>query len=62
MGAVTIEESDDERSIVTPNCRLVFRQIGDRWTHGIEVRDEGSPDAVRRGRRVGPFAGRPRRV
>ncbi len=37
MGYVTIEESDDEKSIVTPNCRLVFRRIGERWVHSIEV-------------------------
>ena len=37
MDAVTIEESDDERSIVTPNCRLSFHRLGERWTHGIQV-------------------------
>lgn len=37
MAMVTIEESDDEKSIVTPNCRLVFRRIEERWTHAIEA-------------------------
>lgn len=36
MGFVTIEESDDEKSIVTPNCRVLFRKAGERWTHAIE--------------------------
>ena len=35
---VTIEESDDERSIVTPDLRLRFRRVGDRWTHSIDIR------------------------
>ena len=37
MGMVTIEESDDEKSIVTPNLRLRFRWTEDRWTHAIEI-------------------------
>jgi hypothetical protein len=37
MGVVTIEESDDERSIVTPDLRLRFRRCRDRWSHAIEV-------------------------
>ncbi len=36
MGMVTIEESDDEKSIVTPNARLVFVRDGERWRHRIE--------------------------
>lgn len=38
MVAVTIEESDEERSIVTPELRLRFRWIGDRWAHAIDIR------------------------
>ena len=37
MGMVTIEESDDEKSIVTPGLRLRFRWVGDRWTHAIDL-------------------------
>ena len=37
MSAVTIEESEDERSIVTPDLRLRFRKRGDRWTHAIDL-------------------------
>jgi hypothetical protein len=36
--SITIEESDDERSIVTPDLRLRFRWLGDRWTHAIDIR------------------------
>lgn len=38
MGVVTIEDGDEERSIVTPDLRLRFRWIGDRWTHAIDLR------------------------
>ncbi|MDB5353268.1 MAG: hypothetical protein JWN86_4515 [Planctomycetota bacterium] len=34
---VTIEESDDEKAIVTPEFRLKFRWLGDRWSHAIET-------------------------
>lgn len=34
---VTIEESDDEKSIVTPDLRLRFTWAQDRWTHAIEA-------------------------
>lgn len=37
MGVVTIQESADERSIVTPGLRLRFRWTGDRWTHAIDL-------------------------
>lgn len=37
MGPVTIEESDDEKSIVTPELRVRFRRTEDRWVHSIEV-------------------------
>ena len=45
MGHVTIEESDEERSIVTPNCRLRFRRIEERWTHQIDLGAESRPFA-----------------
>ena len=32
---IAIEEGEDERSIVTPCCRLVFRRDGERWTHSL---------------------------
>jgi len=38
LNAVTIEESDEARSIVTPDLRLRFRRVGDRWTHAIDIR------------------------
>ena len=37
MSAVTIEEGDEERSIVTPDFRLRFRWLGDRWTYSIDL-------------------------
>jgi hypothetical protein len=38
MGMVTIEESGDEKSIVTPDLRLRFVRLEDRWTHAIDLR------------------------
>jgi hypothetical protein len=38
VAEVTIEESDDERSIVTPELRLRFHWVGDRWAHAIDIR------------------------
>lgn len=38
MGGVTIEGSDDEKSIVTPDLRLRFSWAGDRWTHSLDLR------------------------
>lgn len=35
---VEIEEGEDVRAIVTPDLRLIFRWLGDRWTHALEVR------------------------
>ncbi len=37
MGMVTIEESADERSIVTPDCRLAFRFETTRWSHRLQI-------------------------
>lgn len=37
MSEVTIEESDDERSIVTRDFRLRFRWADDRWVHAIDL-------------------------
>jgi hypothetical protein len=34
---VTIDDGDEERSIVTPELRLKFRRLEDRWTHGIGI-------------------------
>ncbi len=34
---IAIEESEGERSIVTPDLRLRFTWLGDRWTHAIDV-------------------------
>lgn len=39
MGELTIEESDEDRSIVTPEFRLRFRRLSDRWNHAIELRN-----------------------
>lgn len=39
-----IEDKGDVRSIVGPGFALIFRRLGDRWTHSIEVaRTEGGP-------------------
>jgi hypothetical protein len=38
VSAVVVEESEDVRSIVTPDLRLRFRRAGDRWTHAIDIR------------------------
>ncbi|HEX8199640.1 MAG TPA: hypothetical protein VF590_04080 [Isosphaeraceae bacterium] len=38
MSAVVVEESEDVRSIVTPDLRLRFRRSGDRWSHAIDIR------------------------
>lgn len=46
MGFVTIEESDDEKSIVTPDLRLRFRWTGDRWTHSIDLRPKTTKPVV----------------
>jgi hypothetical protein len=34
---VTMEDGDDERSIVTPDLRLRFRRLGELWTHAIDL-------------------------
>lgn len=38
MSAVVVEESEEIRSIVTPDLRLRFERVGDRWTHAIDIR------------------------
>jgi hypothetical protein len=38
VNTISIEETEDERSIVTPDLRLRFRWLGDRWTHFIDIR------------------------
>lgn len=48
MNAVTIEESDDERSIVTRTFRLRFWRESDRWNHAIELRAGGGWQAFAR--------------
>ncbi len=35
---VTIDDGDEVRSIVTPELRLRFSRLGDRWTHAIDIR------------------------
>jgi hypothetical protein len=38
---LNLEQSDNERAICTPFCRLVFRQNGERWSHVMEVGEPG---------------------
>lgn len=35
---VTIDDGDEVRSIVTPELRLRFTRLGDRWTHALDIR------------------------
>jgi hypothetical protein len=39
---IEIVERDDERSVVSPTSRLIFRRDGKRWSHAIEVAGFGS--------------------
>ncbi len=34
---IEVMERDDERSVVSPAARLIFRRVGERWSHAIEV-------------------------
>jgi hypothetical protein len=35
------EEGQDERAIVAPHLRVVFRRAGNRWTHTVDIRGPG---------------------
>lgn len=35
---LTLEESADRIQVATPNLRLAFEQIGDRWEHSISLK------------------------